>query len=324
MGRYEGTRARIWTALAAVYFFWGTTYIAIRVGVRTMPPFLMASVRFLVAGAVLYVIAIRTGDRQGDRPRAVHWRSAAIIGTALLLGGNGLVTVAEQTIESGFASLIIATVPFWLVLLARLVLRERVSLREWSGIAIGFGGLLLLINPTGGAEIDTGGAVMLIVAAVLWAAGSLYSRTAPLPSRPLVGTAMEMLCGGVAVGIVSIAGGELGRVDLAAISLESWLGLGWLIVFGSLVGFSAYVWLLRVTRTSLVGTYAYVNPVVAVLLGWALLGEAITVQTLIAGGVIVVAVALIVSARSKSDESGTVEAVKADAAAELEEARIPA
>lgn len=311
----------IWAALGAVYFFWGTTYIAIRVGVRTMPPFLMASVRFLIAGAILYAIAIRTGDREGDRPRAVHWRSAAIIGTALLLGGNGLVTVAEQRVESGLASLVIATVPFWLVLLARLVLRERVSMREWSGIAIGFGGLLLLINPAGGAEIDTGGAVMLIVASVLWAAGSLYSRTAPLPSRPLVGTAMEMLCGGVAVGIVSVAFAEPWRVNLAAISLESWLGLGWLIVFGSLVGFTAYVWLLRVTRTSLVGTYAYVNPIVAVLLGWALLGEAITAQTLVAGGVIVVAVALIVSARSPKEKPV---AAIADAAAELEDQRIPA
>jgi drug/metabolite transporter (DMT)-like permease len=311
----------IWAALGAIYFFWGTTYLAIRVGVRTMPPFLMASVRFLIAGAILYVIAIRTGDRTGDRPTRAHWRSAAIIGTALLLGGNGLVSWAEESVPSGLASLVIATVPFWLVLLARLVLKERVSLREWLGIAAGFGGLLLLINPTGAAELDLSGAGLLVIASILWAAGSLYSRNAPLPSRPLVGTAMEMLCGGAALGVVGIAAGELGRVDIAAISLESLLGLGWLIVFGSLVGFSAYVWLLRVTRTSLVGTYAYVNPVVAVLLGWAMLGEPITVQTLIAGGVIVVAVALIVSARAPKEE---VPAVKADAAAELEDERISA
>lgn len=321
MGRYEGTRGMIWAALGAIYFFWGTTYLAIRVGVRTMPPFLMASVRFLIAGAILYVIAIRTGDRTGDRPTRRHWRSAAIIGTALLLGGNGLVSWAEQRVPSGLASLVIATVPFWLVLLARFVLRERASIREWLGIAAGFGGLLLLINPSGGTRIDLGGAGLLVIASILWAAGSLYSRTAPLPSRPLVGTAMEMICGGVALGVAGIAFGELGRVDISAISLESLLGLGWLIVFGSLVGFSAYVWLLRVTRTSLVGTYAYVNPVVAVGLGWAMLGEPITARTLLAGGVIVVAVALIVSARAPKEE---VPAVKADAAAEPEPARISA
>jgi drug/metabolite transporter (DMT)-like permease len=311
----------IWAALGAIYFFWGTTYLAIRVGVRTMPPFLMASVRFLIAGAILYVFAIRTGDRTGDRPTRAHWRSAAIIGTALLLGGNGLVSWAELRVPSGLASLVIATVPFWLVLLARLILKERVSLREWLGIAVGFGGLFLLINPSGGGRIDLNGAGLLVIASILWAAGSLYSRNAPLPSRPLVGTAMEMLCGGVALGVVGIAAGELGRVDISAISLESLLGLGWLIVFGSLVGFTAYVWLLRVTRTSLVGTYAYVNPVVAVLLGWAMLGEPITARTLLAGGVILVAVALIVSARSPKED---VPAVKADAAAQPEPARISA
>ena len=323
MGRYEGTRGSIWVALAAVYFFWGTTYLAIRVGVRTMPPFLMASVRFLIAGGILYAIAIRTGDRTGDRPTRTQWRSAAIIGSALLLGGNGLVSWAEQSVPSGLASLIIATVPFWLVLLGRFVLRDRVSLQEWLGIAAGMGGLIFLVNPSSGAGIDPLGAGLLVAASISWAAGSLYARSAPLPSRPLVGTAMEMLCGGVALGVVGIAAGELGRVDLSAISLESLLGLGWLIVFGSLVGFTAYIWLLRVTRTSLVGTYAYVNPVVAVLLGWALLGEPITAQALIAGAVIVVAVALIVSARTPKDAPVLVTA-KADAAAELEEQRLSA
>lgn len=321
MGRYEGSKGAIWTALGAVYFFWGTTYLAIRVGVRTMPPFLMASVRFLIAGALLYAIAIRTGDREGDRPKREHWRSAAIIGGALLLGGNGLVSWAEQSVASGMAALIIATVPFWLVLLGKLVLRDRVSIREWLGIAAGLAGLVFLVNPAGGARVDPLGAVLLVVACISWASGSLYARSAPLPSRPLVGTAMEMLCGGVALGVVGVLAGELGRVDLAAISLESLLGLGWLIVFGSLVGFSAYVWLLRVTRTSLVGTYAYVNPIVAVLLGWAILGEPITLRTLVAGAVIVVAVALIVSARAPKEEPV---AAKGDAAAEVEGEPVPA
>jgi drug/metabolite transporter (DMT)-like permease len=321
MGRYEATRGSIWAALGAVYFFWGTTYLAIRVGVETMPPFLMASTRFLIAGAIMCVIAIRTGDRKGDRPRSEHWRSAAVIGTALLLGGNGLVSWAEEHVASGMAALIVATVPLWLVLLGRFALRDRVSGREWFGIAAGFGGLLLLVNPAEGGSVDPFGAALLVLASLSWAAGSLYARSAPLPSRPLVGTAMEMLCGGVALGVVGILAGELGRVDVSAISLESLLGLGWLIVFGSIVGFSAYVWLLRVTRTSLVGTYAYVNPVVAVLLGWAILGEPVTLRTLVAGAVIVVAVALIVSARAPKDE---VPAARADAAAEAEGEPVPA
>ncbi|MGH2711658.1 MAG: EamA family transporter [Actinomycetota bacterium] len=313
MGRYEGSRGMIWAALGAIYFFWGTTYLAIRVGVETMPPFLMASVRFLVAGGIMYVIAIRTGDRKGDRPTAAHWKSAAIIGTALLLGGNGLVSWAEQSVASGAASLIIATVPFWLVLIGRFALRDKVSGREWLGILAGFGGLVLLVNPANGGGIDPWGAGVLVMASIFWAAGSLYARSAPLPSRPLVGTAMEMIGGGVALGIVGIASGELGRLDISAISLESLLGLGWLIVFGSIVGFSAYVWLLRVTRTSLVGTYAYVNPIVAVGLGWLMLNEPITLRTVIAGAVIVVAVALIVSAKAPKED---VPAVKADAGVE--------
>jgi drug/metabolite transporter (DMT)-like permease len=316
MGRYEGSKGAIWAALGAVYFFWGTTYLAIRVGVETMPPLLMASVRFLIAGGILYAIAIRTGDRVGDRPTRAHWRSAAVIGTALCFGGNGFVSLAEQSISSGLAALVVATVPLWLVLLGRFALRDRVSLQEWLGIAAGFGGLIFLVNPfAGSARVDLFGVALVVAASVFWAGGSLFARSAPLPSRPLVGTAMEMLCGGVALGVAGVVSGEVGQVDISAISMESLLGLGWLIVFGSLVGFSAYVWLLRVTRTSLVGTYAYVNPVVAVLLGWAILGERVTLVTLVAGAVIVVAVALIVSARSPKEE---VPAARADAAAEAE------
>jgi drug/metabolite transporter (DMT)-like permease len=283
---------------------WGSTYLAIRVAVQTLPPFLMASVRFLVAGGVLYAWAILRGDRGGDRPRAVHWRSAAIIGTALLLGGNGGVVWAEQRVDSGIAALLVATVPLWMVVLAWLALRERVGWREMLGIAVGFAGIVLLIRPQGSGGIDPWGAGALVFASLSWAAGSLYARKAPLPSRPLVGTAMEMLCGGVALGIAGIVTGEFGRIDLSGVSAESLWGLGYLIVFGSLVGFSAYAWLLRVARTSLVSTYAYVNPVVAVLLGWAILSEPVTSQTLVAGGIIVVAVALIVTARARARSEG--------------------
>ncbi|MGH2739720.1 MAG: EamA family transporter [Actinomycetota bacterium] len=288
--------ATIWIALATVYIVWGSTYLAIRVAVRTMPPLLMASTRFLIAGALLYVWAIRRGDRAGDRPTRAHWRSALIVGSALLLGGNGLVVIAEQTVDSGIASLLVATVPLWMVLMSRFALREGVSWAEGIGVVVGFAGVALLVQPGNGGGVV--GPLLLVFASVSWAAGSLYARNAPLPARSLVGAAMQMLAGGLALGVAGIARGEIGDIRVDAVSLESVLGFLHLIVFGSLVGFTAYAWLLRVARTSLVSTYAYVNPVVAVLLGWGVLGEEITPRTLIAGLVIVAAVALIVSARS--------------------------
>jgi drug/metabolite transporter (DMT)-like permease len=289
--------AAIWGALVSVWLFWGGTYLAIRVVVRTMPPFLSASVRFLLAGALLYAFAVRRGDREGDRPGRAQWIAATVIGGSLLLGGNGLVMWAEQTVPSGIAALIIASVPLWMALLDRIVFGNRLPWLAVLGLAIGFGGLALLLNPSGGARLDPAGVGALVVASLSWSAGSLYARRAPLPKRPLVGTGMQMLAGGVLLALVGTARGEFAQFELAAVSTESILGLIYLVVFGSLVAFAAYVWLLRVTRTTLVSTYAYVNPVVAVFLGWAVLSEPITMRTLIAGGIIVVAVALIVSAR---------------------------
>jgi drug/metabolite transporter (DMT)-like permease len=286
----------IWAALLSVWAFWGGTYLAIRLVVRTMPPFLAASVRFLIAGAILYAVAVRRGDRVGDRPTRAQWVAATIIGGSLLLGGNGLVMFAEQSVPSGITALIIASVPLWFAVIDRIVFRRRLSWPAVLGLAIGFGGLALLVNPTGG-RLDPAGVAALVVASISWAGGSLYARHATLPKRPLVGTGMEMLAGGVLLALVAVVRGEFARVDLASISIDSVLGLVYLIVFGSLVAFAAYVWLLRVTRTTLVSTYAYVNPVVAVFLGWAVLAEPITPLTLVAGAIIVVAVALIVSAR---------------------------
>jgi drug/metabolite transporter (DMT)-like permease len=286
----------IWAALLSVWAFWGGTYLAIRLVVRTMPPFLAASVRFLIAGAILYAVAVRRGDRVGDRPTRAQWVAATIIGGSLLLGGNGLVMFAEQSVPSGITALIIASVPLWFAVIDRIVFRRRLSWPAVLGLAIGFGGLALLVNPTAG-RLDPAGVAALVVASISWAGGSLYARHATLPKRPLVGTGMEMLAGGVLLALVAVVRGEFARVDLASISIDSVLGLVYLIVFGSLVAFAAYVWLLRVTRTTLVSTYAYVNPVVAVFLGWAVLAEPITPLTLVAGAIIVVAVALIVSAR---------------------------
>jgi drug/metabolite transporter (DMT)-like permease len=298
-GDRNASPAGIWAALLAVYIVWGSTYLAIRVTVRTIPPLLSASTRFLVAGALLYLWSVRRGDRRGDRPTPAHWRSAAIIGAVMLFGGNGLVSLAEQTVPSSLAALLLASIPLWMVVIRLTVLRERSGWVEVAGLLLGFGGIVLLVDPFGGGTADPLGVALLLVAALSWASGSLFARRAALPSRPLVGTGMEMIAGGVVCLVAAVAAGELGDLDLARISVPSILGLAFLIVFGSWVGFAAYVWLLRVARTSLVSTYAYVNPVVAVFLGWAILGEAISVRTLVAGAVVLAAVALIVSASSR-------------------------
>jgi drug/metabolite transporter (DMT)-like permease len=286
----------IWAALSAVYVIWGTTYLAIRVVNETLPPLLSASVRFLIAGALLYAWTIRRGDREGDRPTRVHWRSAAIIGTVLLLGGNGGVVWAEKTIPSGVAALLVALVPLWMALLDRLFFGGHLRARAVVGLVAGFGGAALLLGSEASGDVDLVGMLFVVGASLSWAIGSLWSRKAPLPKRPFVGVGMEMLAGGVALGVAGVLAGELGRVDVSRFSRASLLGLLYLIVFGSWVGFTAYLWLLRVARTSLVSTYAYVNPVVAVFLGWLILDEQVGLRTLVAGGVIVASVALIISA----------------------------
>ena len=213
-----------------------------------------------------------------------------------------MVQWAEQTVPSGITALLIATVPLWIAVIGGLALRERTTWREVLGVVVGFGGVALLVGPVGGEGFDPLGIGAILLASVSWAAGSLYARRADLPARPLVGIAMEMIAGGVILGIVGVARGEATGLDPTSFSLSSWLGLAFLVTFGSLVGFAAYAWLLRVARTSLVSTYAYVNPVIAVLLGWAIASEEVTLRTLVAGLVIVAAVALIVSARTGEGE----------------------
>jgi drug/metabolite transporter (DMT)-like permease len=288
--------ALIWTALSAVYVIWGTTYLGIRVANETLPPLLAAGLRFLVAGAVLYAIAVRRGDVEGDRPGPAQWRAAAIVGIALVAGGNGLVVMAERTIPSGIASLIIALVPLWMVLVDRVLLGHRAKGVTVFGLVLGFGGAALLIGTTAFDEAaPLSGMLVAVVATLSWTSGSLYSRNAPLPRRPLVGAAMEMMIGGAALVVLGAARGEIPLVRFEDFSLASLLALAYLITFGSWVGYTSYVWLLRSARTTLVSTYAYVNPVVAVFLGWLILDETITIRTVIAGAVVVVAVAIIIS-----------------------------
>jgi drug/metabolite transporter (DMT)-like permease len=294
------SRLRLVAAFGAVYLLWGSTYIAIRFALETLPPFWMAASRFLLAGTLLYLFARRRG---AAAPEPRHWRSALVVGGLLLLGGNGGVVWAEQRVPSGLAALLVATVPLWMVTL------DGVG-RGWRrppgqvlvGVGMGLAGVALLVGPArfaGGGGVDPLGAAVLLLASLSWTAGSLYSRRAPLPASPLLGTAMEMLGGGACLVVAGLVAGEWSRLDLAAASPRSLLAVAYLVVFGSLVGFTAYVWLLRVSTPPLVATYAYVNPVVAVFLGWAFANEPVTVRTLVAAGVIVGAVMLITTYRAR-------------------------
>lgn len=287
---------RIWTALGAVYVIWSTTFIAIKLVNETMPPLVATGVRFFVAGAVLLPIALRAGDRRGDRPGAAEWKGAAVVAVLLMFGGNGGIVWAERTIPSGVAGLAIATVPLWIAAIDRVVLHRRQPGVVVVGLCVGFAGAALLVGGSAfDGAIDLSGLLVALAAAASWAAGSIYQRHARLPRRPFVAAGMEMV---VAAGVFWVAGalaGELSDLGLGGFSRASVLGLAYLVVIGSWIGFTAYLWLLRVARTSLVATYAYVTPVGAVLLGWLLLDERLTATAIAAGALIVVSVVLIVS-----------------------------
>jgi drug/metabolite transporter (DMT)-like permease len=291
-------RARLLFAFAAVYIIWGSTYLAIRFAIETMPTFLMAGVRFLVAGTVLYVWGRWRG---APKPTPANWRDAAIIGGLLLLGGNGGVVWAEQYVPSGLTALLVATEPLWVVLLDWARPRgTRPTGGEILGLVLGFGGVVLLIGPVnvGGSHVDPAGGLVLIGATLSWAIGSLYSRGAKLPRAPFLTTGMNMLAGGALLMLVGTMSGQWGAVDVAAISMKSWLALLYLIGFGAIIGFTAYLWILKEATLATASTYAYVNPVVAVFLGWALAGEAVTPRLVTAAAVIVGSVVIITLART--------------------------
>ncbi len=289
------TPARVWAALLAVWTVWGTTYLAIRVVDRSMPPLLTAGIRFLLAGALLFAWTIRRGDAQLDRPTGRQWRAAAIGGTLLLFGGNGFVMLAERTVPSGLAALILALVPIWMALFDRVLYSRRLGRRALTGLTVGFLGAALLVWGSGAGRAHPGGTLLLLGATISWTIGSLYLRQARLPSRALLGTSMEMLAGGAVMTLAGVVAGELQGLHPGTFRTDSVVAFAYLVVFGSLVGFTCFAWLIRSAPTSLVSTYAYVNPVVAVLLGALILGERLTVRTLVAGGIVVLAVVLIVS-----------------------------
>jgi drug/metabolite transporter (DMT)-like permease len=261
---------------------------------------LMGSLRFLAAGGVLYLLAIRQGDTAKDRPGTRQWLAALAIGGAMLVGGNGGVILAEQYVPTGVVALFVATAPLWMAIIDRVVFGRHLPPLVIVGLVIGFGGVAFMIGSPGSGHINLFGAALALFAPLCWASGSVFTRHVKLPVRPLVAASMEMLWAGVLFGVLSLATGELGRVHWQGISRTSWLALLYLIVFGSLIGFSAYVWLLRSAPLSLVSTYAYVNPVVAVVLGAIFIGESLTPRVVIAGSIILAAVALIVVARNRA------------------------
>lgn len=298
-------RWQILVALGAVYIVWGTTYLAIRFADETMPPLLMAGSRFLIAGAILYVWLRARGVA---RPTRVNWRAALIVGALLLMAGNGGVVWSEVYLPSSVVALLVGTVPLWMTILDWL---RRGGARPGPAVIIGllcgFAGVALLVAPTrmvGTSNLNPAVALVVLGAAVCWAAGSLYSRSGQLPASPLMGTAVEMLAGGALLILLGSVLGEWSHVHVHVISTRSLLGFAYLIVFGSLVGFTAYIWILRHTSTAVASTYAYVNPVVAVFAGWAFAGEAVTSRTLLAAAVIVVGVVIITTFRGRARPQG--------------------
>jgi len=295
------SRSRVIAAFVAVYIVWGSTYLAIRYAVETMPPFLMVGARFLVSGVILYAWSRARGE---PRPSRAQWRDALVTGVLLLCCGNGAVAWAEQRVPSGLAALLVAIVPLWMVLVEWLRPRGiRPTVSIVAGVVVGLIGLVVLIGPrtlVGDGDVDRLGAIVLVVASLAWAGGSVYNRYGARPDSALMSTGLQMIAGSVGLLLVGVGAGELGTLNLTHVSLASWLGWLYLVTFGSLVGFTAYVYLLRAVSPAKASTYAYVNPVVAVFLGWAIAGEPVTMRTLAAAAIILGGVAMITISQNKT------------------------
>ncbi len=292
------TKTKIFWAFAAVYLIWGSTYLGIQIAVKTMPPFFLAAVRFLSAGAIIFAWARLNGE---PNPPAAVWRMAALLGTLFFVFGNGLVVWAEQHVPSGKTALLASTSPIWTVLLESAIAGwKRPPTRVILGVALGFAGLLLLAAPGGssGASVSWTGLLALLLASLAWAIGSVYAHHRHLPASPAMATGMKMLGGGAQLALIGLVAGDWQRLALTRVSWQAWASLAYLILFGSIIGFTAFTYLLRVTTPQKVNTSSYVNPLVAVLLGWALAGEEVTGRMLVGALVIVTSVLLIRSAGS--------------------------
>lgn len=286
-------------AFAAVYVIWGSTYLAIRLAVETMPPFLLAGVRHLIAGSVLFAWLRLRGFAA---PTRQQWLGALAIGTLLLCGGNGLVTYAQQSVPSGLAALLIATVPLWMIVLDRFVFGGATPpIATWLGVALGAAGVLLLVGPDRIAALghaQVAGTVLLLIAAALWAFGSLSSRRLPAPPSPWMSAAAQMLTGGAVLLVLATLDGEWAAFEPAQVSVRSIAAFAYLVVFGSIVGMTAYLYMLRNATPAAVGTYAFVNPAVAVVLGWLALGETLDARSSLATLLILGGVATILGAQA--------------------------
>jgi drug/metabolite transporter (DMT)-like permease len=305
-------RTWAWLALLTVYLVWGSTYLAIRVGVRDLPPGVLAGTRYLLAGGLLYPLAIRSGGaklRATDRPGRRGWVSCAIVGVLLLVFGNGGVTVAERHIASGLAAVLVATVPLWMVGFGVLIEGTRISLRAGLGLAIGLAGVAVL---AGGGSLagNISDVVIVLGASAAWGLGSVLGHHLELPARILLAAAMEMLVAGVVLLVIAGCSGEFAEVHLSHVGATSWLALAWLIVPGSILAFSAYGYALSRLPLSTVSTYAYVNPVVAVALGAILLSEPITARGA-AGTALVVGSVILTLHRAKPADTNSPELVAA-------------
>jgi drug/metabolite transporter (DMT)-like permease len=301
-GPSPGTRARIAAAFLAIYLIWGTTFLGIRIAVETIPALLMAGLRFSLAGGVMLPILLARGGRF---PSPRHWRSAAIVGGLMLTGGIGLLGLAEQRIPSGLAALAMATIPVWITLLAWAGGGgKRPGWQVFVGLGLGLGGATLLFAPAlapGVGAHDLAGLGLALLGALVFAFGSLYSRRAPLPEDTRIGTASEMLAGGALLLLISLLAGEPTRLDPATVSARSLVALAYLTVFGSIIGYTAYLWLLRMVDPAKVATNFYVNPVVAVFAGWLVADEIVTTSMVIAAIAILLGVAVITTAPPRDD-----------------------
>lgn len=299
-------------AFAAIYLVWGSTYLGIRVAVESMPPFAMASMRFALAGGLLFAVLRARG---APWPTAPQWRHNAVVGTFLLLGGNGLVAWAEQTVPSGITALLIGVQPVFMVLTEWAWPRgQRPNVATFIGMALGFFGVAWIAAPwdtAAGQRVDPAGMAGVLLACALWATGSIYSRHAKPAAPPFVASAAQMVCGSVALAFAALVRGEFAAFHPSAVSTRSWLAFTYLVLVGSLVGFSAFVWLMKHSTPARVSTYAYVNPIVAVFLGWLLLDEPVSGRTFCAAAVIVVAVAIVTTQKGRGQRPPPAEPARA-------------
>ena len=292
-----------WSALVVVWIVWGSTYLAIRVGVRSLPPFTMAAIRYVIAGLILLPIGWRSGtpeQRITDRPGLRQWGAMLLLGAMLPALGNGVVSWAELRLPSGIAALLVGTVPLWIVVADALVKRQMPGVARWVALAIGITGVAVL-SGGGGSDFPIWSAVAVLFAAMCWGTGSVLQNVLPVPARPMLMAAMEMLCGGIVCAIISAVRGEL-TFDAGAVSGESWWALVYLIVAGTLVAMTAYVFVLSHLPATTVSSYAFVNPVVAVLLGAVILNERLTARQGIGAVIIVLAVAGLLTAPRRRRE----------------------